>query len=219
LKLVPDVAGKPSRLEVDVSPQQVGAPSEPAQSVVLAIARGFVIDPRRVGRGTVEGNASGLLVPGGSQDFTATIDLFIAGPPQPGDIAGLVAQASEPRTGLRGTATGRLVRVAQGAFGTELRFDQLPGVQRPPPGVTITVKRVRLAIGASRRVRKVRIKKRRVRTRRGTVVRRRRLVKRIRYHLIRNPRTCAGSWPYQVRVGFPSGEQVRDGSVPCRGRG
>ncbi len=34
--------------------------------------------------------------------------------------------------------------------------------------------------------------------------------------LIRNPRTCNGSWPYQVRLRYSqTDESVRDGSVAC----
>ena len=69
---------------------------------------------------------------------------------------------------------------------------------------------------ARRRVRKVRVVRRRVHTRHGTKIRRRRKVRIRRYYLITNPTTCAGSWPYQLRATFPSNpDVVSDGSVPC----
>ena len=75
--------------------------------------------------------------------------------------------------------------------------------------------RFELSVAAKRKVRKVRIVKRRVRTRRGVRIKRRRKVRIKRYYLIRNPRTCSGSWPYEVRLDYPSGQRVVSGSVSC----
>lgn len=222
--VIPNVAGKPSRLAVDASPGDAGSSGEQARSAAVLIARGFRIDPRsrarrcsrdqaerfecpaasRIGRGQADGTAS--LGPAASQSFSADIDLFLAPAQRRGDIAGVVVQVREPQSGFRATGTGRLIRLASGRYGSELRFDQLAGGQQLPPGVTVTVQRIRLSVSASRTVRKV------VRRRH------RRRVRRVRYHLIRNPRTCSGSWPYEVRVSYASGERAFQGSIACRRR-
>ena len=222
VEVVPNKAGAHSRLKVDLVPEPADASGETPTSAVLAVARGFRFDPRaraercsqaeaeqfqcpaksRIGTGQALVNASGVIVPGGSMDFTAAIEVFLAKEVAAGDVASVVVQVSEPSTGVRGTSRGRLVPLADGPFGLELRFELTGGVQ-PPPGVTVTVKRIQLSVGARRTVRRVRR------------VRGRRVVRRKRYHLIRNPRTCAGSWPYQVRVVFPSRTVTRDGSVAC----
>jgi hypothetical protein len=220
--LMPSVAGKQSRLEADLTPQQQSGQQQP-RSVVVAITRGFRIDTRsrarrctseqakrfecsersRIARGWAEVTASGIFFPGGSQDYVISLAGFLAPPVRRGDLAGVVMQAREPKTGMRGTATGRIVRVPAGAFGLELRLDDLGMGRQPPPGVTLQLKRAHLAVAAFRRVRRVRR------------VRGRRVVRRVRYSLIRNPLGCSGSWPYEVRLAYPGSERVVSGSVPC----
>jgi hypothetical protein len=235
-RMVPNVAGKGSKLVVDVEPPASGG-SESPSAAVMAIARGFRFDRRarkrrcteqqardfdctvesRIGRGSAEIEARGLLVPDGRQTFTASIQIFLAAPFQRGDLAGIVFQASEPRTGTRRSSNGRLVRVAGGGpFGTELRLEGLPTPPSPPPGVTVELKRVEFRVGAGRTIRRRRTVRRRVRTRRGVRIRRRRVTRRIRRHLIRNPRRCRGSWPYELRLAFPSGDRTYAGELTCR---
>lgn len=210
VRLDPNLAGAGSRLLVEASGQEFQSGGALPRSVVIATARGFRFDPRavagrctdqqaraftcpansRIGGGQAEGSASGPLVPGGSQNFTATIDLFLA-PARRGEVAGVVVQIT--LGGFRATARGSFVSVSSRRYGAELRFD-FPDQQPVPPGVTLSVRRVTLTVGAARRVNGVR------RT------------------LIRNPATCRGSWPYQVRVGFSDRTVVRNGSAPCRAR-
>jgi hypothetical protein len=221
--LEPSVAGKQSRLEADLTPQQQSGQQQQPRSVVVAIARGFRIDTRsrarrcsseeakrfecsersRIARGWAEVTASGIFFPGGSQDYVVSLAGFLAPRVQRGDLAGVVMQASEPKTGLRGTSRGRIVRVPTGVFGLELRLDDLGLGRPPPPGVTIRLKRAHLAVAAFRRVRRVRR------------IRGRRVVRRVRYSLIRNPLRCSGSWPYEVRLVYPGSERVVSGSVAC----
>jgi hypothetical protein len=224
IEVAPNVAGRASELRVDFRPTpQQNEQARNAQALVIAATRGFKIDPRsrkrrcseerarqfdcpeasRIGDGEANGTAS---IAGGTQTFTASIDVFLARPWQPGDIAGVVVQFREPQSGERGQARGRLVRVPTGPFGAEVRFEDLAGATPSVPGVTITVDRIQLRVGARRKV--VRIIRRN-----GRRIRRVR-----RYTLIRNPRTCAGSWPYQVRVRYPDREEVRDGSLACASR-
>ena len=225
--LTPNGAGEHSTLSMDFDPQE-GSTSETPQSLALYIAHGFKYDRRsravrcsdaqaqqlacpaksRIATGTATVNASGVLVPGGSQDFVASIEAFLAAPPSPAAIAGVVVQVREPATGISGSGKGRLTKVADGPFGSALIFDEFPGTAQVPPGVTLDVKRIQMTVGAKRRVRKVK----KIR-RKGKVVKRK--VKIRRYYLITNPTTCEGSWPFQVRVKFPSSEVVRDGTVAC----
>jgi hypothetical protein len=225
--LVPAGAGQPSRLEVDADPRTGGTEREAPQAVTIAIARGLRIDTRsrarlcsdaqardqacpeesRIGRGHVEVTVSGYLMPGGSLDVISSLDAFLARPSQPGDIAAVVLQVKELVSEQQSFVRGRIVPVARGRFGTELRFDELPGGRAPEGGsVTSEVKRLRLMVRASRRANVVRR------------VRRRRVVRNVRLHLLRNPRTCRGSWPYELRVRFPSREERRPGAIACSAR-
>jgi hypothetical protein len=219
--LVPNVAGQATRLEVDADPR-VGAPNaETPQSVTIAVARGLRIETRararrcsqdqarrfacpessRIGRGHVETTIGGYLQPGGSFDAIAAIDLYLAPAPQPGDIAGVVAQVTELVSGARTFVRGRLILLPRGRFGTELRFGELPGARLGDPiGVRATVKRLRLFVWAARSVK--------VRTRAGGV-------ERVRFNLLNNPSRCARSWPYEVRARFSGGEVKQDGQVAC----
>lgn len=232
IMLDPNRAGAPSQLLVDAQPNNGSGGGGDVRGVVLSAPRGLKVDPRsrsgrcspeqardfacpessRIGHGEAKGHASGLVVPGGRQDFTATIDAFLAPPQQAGDIAAVVLQVQEPKSGQKGAATGRLVpAAADGQFGPELRFDDLGGSQPQYPGVTITVDRITLQVGAKRTV----VRKRRVRRhgRRVTVR------KRYRYSLLTNPRKCTqGSWPFRVTTVYSDREEQQDGSIPCAPR-
>ena len=234
ITLTPPSPGKHTRLGLRASGDALSSGQQAPKSVSLFIARGFKLDPRaragrckaeqarafdcpvtsRVATGSAEGEVT--LPPFPAYRFTATVEAFLAPRAQPGDIAGVVvlAQAS----GRRATINGRLLPVAgSGPFGAELRFENFDAAQQQAPvGASAKLTRFDLSVEARRRVRKVRVVRRRVRTRHGTKVRRRRKVRIRRYYLITNPPTCAGSWPYQLRATFPSNpEFVRDGSVPC----
>ena len=236
LTLSPATAGKHSRLGVVASGDAVASGQQPPKSLSLFITRGFKLDPRarkgrctqqqassyscpvdsRVATGSAEGQATVPVF--GNIQFSATIEAFLTPRVQPGDIAGVVVQAHESRSGRQASIQGRLVPVPTGAFGAELRFENfnLPQ-QQAPPGSSAKLTKFDLSVEARRRVRKVRVVKRRVHTRHGTKVKRHRKVRIRRYYLITNPRTCPGSWPYQLRATFPSGpDVVRDGSVACQ---
>jgi hypothetical protein len=217
--LDPAAAGKPSRLTVVASGEATSSGQEQPQSLSLFIARGFKVDPRsrakrcseqqrldlscpaesRVATGTAQGSATFF---GQTFPFSATIEAFLAPRAQPGDIAGVAVVVREQSSGRTGSGKARLLRTGDsGPFGIELRFDEFPAAD-VPAGVTVKLDRLELSVKASRRVR---------------VKRPRRKPRYRRYHLIRNPRECSGSWPFQARVQFPSSELVRDGSVACTG--
>lgn len=212
VRAIPDLAGAPSQILIDASGQQFESGQELPRSIVVDLARGIRFDARavrsrcsdeqaeafacpadsRIGGGEAEGTITGPLVPGGSQEFSATIDLFL-GPARSGERAGLIVQVREQRTGFRASARGSVVPVRTRRFGTEVRFG-FPAQPPLPPGATLNVERVSVTIGAERRVN----------GRRRT--------------LLRNPRTCRGSWPYRIRVVFEDRTVRRNGAVRCRAR-
>lgn len=218
IRLDPNLVGRSSTLEIVANPQSGQGDGRVPKSAVLSIQRGFKLDPRaraarcssrqaenfncprasRIGGGEALVTASGAIVPGGSQDFTAAIDLFLAPPIRPNDLAGIVVYVHEPTTGQRGTTTARLVRRARGPYGYELRFEFGDG-QAAPPGVTIELKHLELRAGAKRTV-----------TRAG---------RRVTFSLITNPAACDGTWNGQGVIRFTDGSSEQaDLSSPCRRR-
>jgi hypothetical protein len=221
--LTPPKAAKPTRLALKATGEAVNSGQEAPKSVSLFIARGFKFDSRarakrcraadaaayscpvasRVATGSADGEATVPIF--GTVPFTATIAAFLTPRQQRGDIAGIVIQAQEARSGRRASFRGRLLPVAgSDQFGTELRFENFDfGQQTAPPGASAKLTSFTLGVSARRKVRKRVGHRRRLRVR--------------RYYLIRNPRRCTGSWPYQLRAAFPTrAEFVRDGSVACQ---
>ncbi|HVE68683.1 MAG TPA: hypothetical protein VNB64_08905 [Solirubrobacteraceae bacterium] len=229
VQLQPDVAGRASSLVVAADGRARPVAGRVPSSAVLSVQRGFRVDPRsraarcssrqaqdfacpeasRIGSGQAVVTARGLLVPGGAQQFTASIALFIAPPVPSADVAGVVVAVSEPSTGRRATATGRIVRRARGPYGYELRFDRFPAAQPPPPGVEIELERLDLRVGARRTVTVYRTI--------GSGTSRRRVRRRVVRSLIANPSACYGSWTARAALSFPDGSSLQsDLSTPCR---
>ncbi len=216
VRLVPDRAGRGSTLRVDVSPGS--SATSPPQTVALLIARGLKFDPRarsarctpsqasgsscpkasQIGTGQLTAHASGALVGPGGEAFDAALQLFLAPPPNRGDEAGIVVQYSEGSSGLHGSVTGRVVRIKTGAYGSELllRSPLAQGI----PGVTVTVDRLQLTATASRSVTL------------GHAGSSRRVTR----HLITNPPSCAGSWPYEIVLHYAGGDTTMAGAISCR---
>ena len=224
--LVPDKAGKPSELRVELGPESLPASGEVPRSIVLASARGFRFDRRarrtscsgaaaegfacpeasRIGRGSADFVVRGPALPPEGLADTATIDFFLAPRQVGGDLFGVELQLREERFGIRQRAVGRLVPIASGPFGSELRFESV-GEFELPAGYSVELRRLELTAGARRTVTKTRTVRRNGR--------RRRVTRRVRRHLIRNPQTCSGSWQYELRLGLAAGEDRRPGEVPC----
>lgn len=220
--LTPAKAGKPTRVSLKATGEAVSSGQEAPKSVSLFIARGFRFDSRarakrcsaadakayscpaasRVATGSAEGEATVPVL--GVVPIAATVEAFLTPRRQRGDIAGIVVLAKESRSGQRALIRGRLLRVATaGQFGTELRLESFDvGQQTAPPGTSAKLNSFAVSISARRKVRKPVGRRRKLRVR--------------RYYLLRNPRRCTGSWPYQLRAAFPTRpEFVRDGSVRC----
>lgn len=211
ITLDPDTAGSKSKLALDTHPSQSQASGDQAiKSVILSGPHGLVVDPRsrakrcspqqahdsacpkesKIGSGQASGHATGAILPGGRQDFTADIEVFLAPPVRKGDIAGAVLQVTEMRSGFKGSATGRIVPGGRSkVFGVKLRFDDFP--QSPYPGVTITIDHISLLAGARRKG----------------------------HSLLTNPTKCRrGSWPFRIEVVY-SDHSSRDAlAAACRPR-
>jgi hypothetical protein len=223
ISLDPNLVGRPSALVIEADGESGQSDGRVPKSVILSVQRGFKLDPRaravrcsprqarnfncpeasRIGSGRAVVTASGAIIPGGSQDFTASIGLFVAPPPRTHDVAGVVVAVEEPTTGQRGTATGRIVRRGSGPYGYELRFEDLSAGQSPPPGITIKLKRLDLRAGARRNVTV------------GSGDRRHRVT----FSLITNPLACDGTWNGHATLSFTDGSSLeRDLSSTCRRR-
>ena len=223
IRLDPNLVGRPSALVIEAEGQAGQSDGRMPQSIVLSIQRGFRLDPRaraarcsprqarnfncpdasRIGGGQAVVTASGALIPGGSQDFTASIDLYLAPPARSHDLAGLVVAVEEPTTGTRGTATGRIVPRGSGPYGYELRFENLGGGQAPPPGITIELKRLDLRAGAHRSV----------------AVGHGDARHRVTYSLITNPASCDGTWNGLAALRYSDGSSTKRGfAAACRPR-
>jgi hypothetical protein len=169
----------------------------------------------RIGSGQAVVTASGPFLAPGGQDFTATIDLFLAPPVQTGDLAGVVLQVSVPNMGRR-SLTGRILRLPPGPFGTELRFEGLDQAGQAPPGYSATLKQLDVTVGAHRSVTTTRKVRRRVRTRHGRRRTRTRTVRHtVAHDLITNPATCDGAWEGRLTVHYSDHDDTQDLSTPC----
>ena len=209
IALDPNAAGSKSKLALDVHPSQSQSGSDQAiESVVVSAPRGLVVDPRsrarrcspkqahdfacpkesKIGSGQATGHATGAIVPGGRQDFTAGVEAFLAPAVRKGDIAGAVLQVTEMRSGLRGSATGRIVRGGHSKlYGVKLRFDDFPQY----PGVTLTIDHVTLLAGARRKGHSLLTNPRKCRS---------------------------GSWPFRIDVVYSDHSERGDLAAPCRAR-
>lgn len=225
VRAVPDIAGRASTLKLDASGSTAALKSDDTPSkVVLALTRGLGFDSRAVARRCTDSQASQNACPSssrggrGTADFHVTnatgmtvftgradIGVFLA-PRSRGDIGDVQVVVSA--AGMTGSAHGKLVRVARGPFGSELRF-AIPMTKGVPMGFKVTVDRLRLSTGARRTI-SVRVRRRGHRTR---TVRR-------TYTLLRNPSRCPASHrlPVQLRATYSSGELVRDADIICRAR-
>lgn len=187
-----------------------------------------------IGFGHLVVRFSGYLFPGGETHAVAQLYAYLGRPTQTGDAAALVVrvkplgvravrQAVFNEFGLFApllnfTWVGRIVRRSSGPYGVEFRVEGLPGGLALPAPLAARVVRVKLAIGAVRRLKRTFYRRFKTTTPSG-----RTRVRRIKdhylfpHHLLRNPRRCAGgSWGYELRVVFPDGTQTTPGRQPCK---
>ena len=227
--LTPNTPGAGSSVHVAVggtAPELAGALPE---SIVLGVQRGFALDVRavaarctgdavtsgacppasRIGTGQAIVHASGFL----NQDIPATIDIFLADPVQPTDVASAVVLISG--AGLSRAVRTRLVAPATGPIGYELRLEGIAASVPAVPGVSFALSSLSLDIGARRKVTKTTTKRVRVKRNGKRVTVRRKVRRRVTYDLLRNPKTCGGAWGVRLTVRVAGADRVRNIAVAC----
>ena len=214
LTVNPNTAGKPTTATLTVNPPRAG---QNPRSITLRVARGVKVDPRSRAVKCTKPQANSNSCPAGSrigggksnvtvtsntnafppQKVHITTDLYLMPPLQQGDLAGSVAHFRVDETGQQGHAFGRVTKIPQGKYGIQTRFAKLDTALTPPAGTKGHLDHLSLTFGAKRTVQK-----------NG---------KPVTYHLIRNPPTCPGTWPYQVTIGYATGgDVVVNKSGPCK---
>lgn len=187
-----------------------------------------------IGFGHIVVRFSGYLFPGGETHAVGQIYAYLGRPTQTGDAASLVLRVKP--LGVRAIRQavfdafgyfapqlnfawiGRIVRVPSGPFGVEFRAEGMPGGLALPLPLAARVVRVKLAIGAVRRLKRTFYRTFRVPTASGgTRTRRVKDHYLFPHHLLRNPRVCDGGfWPWEVSVVFDDGIQRTAGSQRCK---
>ena len=198
LTVDPDEAGKGTTATLDLYPPD---PDRDPRSLVLKVLRGVKVDARAAAAKCSKQQAADESCPaksrigGGSADVTAKIgalppsqvtvdiDLYLAPPPKAGDKAGVVVHAEEPQSGQEGHVIGRITPIKSGKFGIQTSFDHLDKAFKAPDGVTTHVDHMKLTFGKHRKITK----------KNG---------KHVRVDLIKNPKTCDGSWEYRAIIGY-----------------
>jgi hypothetical protein len=193
-------------------------------------ARGTCPLESRIGFGRFVVDVAGFLLPGGDTQLTWSVVAYLGTPVQRGDPASVVLSSTllgadsvaallAPSLGTSvpsfATTTGRLVRRASGAYGLELRFTELPAALQVAAPITAKPTHLELSISAVRRTRQNFFHRIRVRTPSGYVIQKIRDHRLVGHDLLRAPRSCGTSWPYELRVGFPGGVQRTTGRFPC----
>jgi hypothetical protein len=193
---------------------------------VVRVASGFKYEPRATKDKCDQEHAKGNNCPGkskigdGTSDvtvhansgifpdshLTAALELFTAPPPQPGDVGGVVIHFKEPSTGQQGSFTGRIQKGAPAPYGLMVRFDDIDQAFKPPDSFSVRVDRIQASFEAHRKVKKT-VKKHGKKHKR-----------KVRYDLVKNPKQCSGSWPFEVSQDFGGGPVTTTGSVACRSK-
>lgn len=184
----------------------------------------------RIGFGRYVVSVTGFLAPGGQTQLTWAIDAFLGTRSRPRDVASVVLVAKllgadnvstllVPELGVAVpgtvTSTGRLVRRASGRYGVELVLPGLPVDFQVPAPAGVSPARLELNLSAVRRTRQDFIRRYRIRTLSGYVIKRVRDHRLVGHALLRTPRACGSSWPYELRVAFADGTQRTAGQFAC----
>lgn len=209
----PDRAGKASRLHFEVdglaSPIDGRLPS-----ALKMTAPGFKTNLKALSRRCSEQAAKLNECPRGSLMGKGFLLVGVTAPDGVRDVKIAIRVYLHSRTRILAVAFVFGWRVVPATLSTKgglvVDFDPLPA--GPPfPGVSYTLKRISLDIGAKRVIRKRTVT-------RVSGERRARVTKR-RVHLIQNPQACSGSWDSSVSLRFPDGS-VTPLAAPteCSGR-
>jgi len=183
-------------------------PAAQLQAYNVDIARGYKFDPRAVREtctldqarasscpaaskiGAGSGQVTVFPPSGPPQELALGIKFFLTAPQQPHDLSGLVLAAHEPTSGLTFNLIGRMVRVAHGRYGLELRFEDTSA--ELPSNINVQLHRVNVRFG----------------TQRSTTVGAGKHRRRVTYHLLTNPPTCGKrGWPFLLTVSYTTGTE------------
>jgi hypothetical protein len=193
-------------------------------------ARGTCPLDSSIGFGRYVVDVAGFLMPGGDTQLTWSLAAYLGTPVRQGDPASVVLSSTllsadsfaallAPALGTSvpsfAMTTGRLVRRTSGAYGLELRFAQLPAELQVAAPVTAKPTRLELSLSAVRRTRQNFVRRYKVRTLSGYEIKKVPDHRLVGHHLLRTPRSCRTSWPYELRVGFPDGVRRSTGTFPC----
>ena len=184
----------------------------------------------RVGFGRMVVAVTGFLAPGGETELAWSIDAYLGTAVRSSDSAAIVLRSKllapdsvsqQLGPSLDGdlpkvsVTSGRVVRPSSGKYGLELRFSDLPGALRVRPPAVAAPTRLELTLGAVRRVRQPFVRRLRVRTRAGYTIQKVPDHRLVGYDLLRTPDTCRGSWPSELRLGFPTGTTRAPAALYC----
>ena len=227
--LTPNTAGAGSTVHIEIGGAAAELSGQIPESIALGVQRGFAFDARavavrctgtavtsgacpaqsRIGSGQAVVHAGGFL----NADIQATIDVFLADRVQPADVASAVVVVSA--AGLSGVVRTRILALAGGPVGYEVRLEGIAAAVPAVPGVSFSLKSLSLDLGARRKTTKTTTKRVRV-TRNGRrVTVRRKVRKRVTYHLLRNPKTCPGAWGVRLTLRVAGTDRQSDVAVPC----
>src|SRR3954452_23455627 len=259
-KLDPATAGGGAHLLLDAQGAAGGGfhRQEIPNGLAIGLQKGFAVDPAAasgicsddaanndqcppnsiIGTGSLDVLAEGYAFGPNGQNFTAQLTFYRANPRQAGDPMGVVFQFREPSSGFHGASIGRLTTLDDPVLGPQLRWDQLP-IPKLPPGMSFTLQRLRVDIGAGTATPPQRVKpkkKRRHRcrkvTRRTRSGRKRTVFVCPRRHsktkkrttarkaqagaLLTSPPTCTGSWRVRLEITYKDGTELRDADAPSQ---
>jgi hypothetical protein len=175
-------------------------------------------DSSRIGFGRFSLAVRGYATASSETEVSWAVDAYLGQPQRRGDVGSVVLTGRLLGADLVGTfltpalgtplppttnTVGRLIPRASGRYGIELQFPALPvQVAVAAPAMAVPT-RLELTLTAVRRRRQDFVRRIEVRTPSGQEIRKIRDHRLIGQYLLRTPRSCDGSWPFELRLGFP----------------
>jgi hypothetical protein len=200
LRLTPNTTHSASKLVVNAGFDQ--EPGAQLKAYNVDIARGFRFDPHAVEKRCSVQQAQASTCPAASRigsgsakvtiagkRSTFGVDFYLTPPQRHGDIAGLVLSVHQAGTANGFALIGRMVRLAHGPYGLELRFADAG--KQLPAGLDVQLNRIHAKIGAHHG----------------------------RHSLLATPRTCTkAGWPFRLFVAYSTGTETYSGPAACSQR-
>jgi len=204
----PNQAGKGSQLHLELDATQAPVSGRLPTSTTLSVQAGTRFDAKAVLRRCTAAQARQDACPANSRvgaalvtarvygrSYPVPLRLFLAKPQQAGDLAGVAAVTTV--LGSPQSAMGRVVKTTVAPFGFQVILPT-PG---DLSGFQVTFERFTADIGTSRVI---------------TVKRKQRKPKKVRHHLITNPKTCSAPWASRAEFTFADGTTaLLDAPIAC----